>query len=126
MSLAHKPLPVIAPLPLPLPGPTRAPQPRKHYSKSHRTALLRFGLVFGLTIVLAFVAVAWQAQILAARRRVQSLGTNIVRMEAELSVMQLEVARLSSTARIESEAALRLHMSKPTEAQVIKVSFANP
>lgn len=126
VSLAHKPFPVTVPLPAPKPGTTRAPQPKKHYSRSHRTALLRFGLVFGLTMILAFVAVAWQAQILSARRRVQTLGTSIVSMEAELSVMQLEVARLSSTARIESEASLRLQMSKPTEAQIVKVSFANP
>lgn len=126
MSLAHKPYPVTAPHYLPGPGPTRAPQPKKQYSRSHRTVLLRFGLVFGLTLVLAFVAVAWQAQILSARRRVQALGPSIVRLEAELAVVQLEVARLSSTARIENEAALRLQMSKPTKAQIIKVSFANP
>ena len=125
MSLARKPFPVVVPLPA-TPMPAKAPKTQRRHSKAQRTALLRFGIVFGLTILLAFVAVAWQAQILAARRRVQSTGKEIIRMESELAVMQLEVARLSSSARIESEAILRLQMSKATEAQIIKVSFSNP
>lgn len=125
MSLARKPFPVVVPLPA-APLPAKVPKPQRRPSKAQRTALLRFGIVFGLTLFLAFVAVAWQAQILSARRRVQSIGKEIIRMESELAVMQLEVARLSSSARIESEAISRLQMSKATEAQIIKVSFSNP
>lgn len=125
MSLAQKPLHVY---PLPAkPEPKAVPQPRKAGKRSpRRHAMARFFLVFGLTLILAFMAVAWQAQIVAARRRISNVSNAVARMEADLAVVQLEVARLSSSARIEQEALARLQMSKPSEAQVITVSLAMP
>jgi len=114
--VARNPLP-LSPLPerqVPLPKKKQAPSVSKR-------VVLRGGIIFALTLILAFVAVARQAQIVSARRRVLSVQNTIVRIETNVASLQLDVARLSGTARIEREAKARMQMELPTESQIVKV-----
>ena len=116
MLVARKPLPQN-----PLPA-RQVPVPRKKATPAvSRRAVLRGGLVFALTIILAFVTVAMQAQIVAGRRRVLDSRSTISRLETSMASLQLDVARLSGSARIEREARARMQMELPTESQMIKV-----
>jgi cell division protein FtsL len=115
--VARKPLPVVQPLPeRKIQQPKKAPRP-----STSRRLVLRGGVIFALTLLLAFLAVARQAQIVSARRRVQDVQTSVARLELNIASLQLEVARLSGTARIEREAKARMHMELPTENQILKV-----
>jgi len=116
---------LVARKPLPLsPQPERqvpVPRKKKPASPVSRRVALRGGLVFVLTLVLAFVAVAMQARIVAGRRRVQDVKNSISSIETSVASLQLDVARLSGSARIEREARARMQMELPTTSQIVRV-----
>lgn len=116
MILAAKPLPL-----MPLP---QAPEPRREKKLRKRSQLQNvYRLVVVLVVfgVLAFGAVAREADIVARNRTLRELSALVADLEARNAALRVEVARLGSTAHIEQVARERLGMRAPTTLQVLTV-----
>lgn len=114
MILATKPLPRM-PLPAaPLSRPVEKPRKRSQLRNVYR-------LVFVLAVfgVLAFGAVAREANIVGHNRTLRALSAEVAALEARNAALRVEVARLGSTAHIEQVARGRLGMRAPTTLQVL-------
>jgi len=113
--LATKPLPR---MPLPAHPQPNLPQPGRKQQRQLKN-LYRLALVLAVFGILAFGAVAREANIWAQNRSLEELTARIVQIEAHNVALRLEVARLSSSAHIERVARERLGMREPTAEQVL-------
>ena len=120
MILATMPLPR---MPLPqAPEPRREKKPRKRSQLQNVYRLVVVLVVFG---VLAFGAVAREADIVARNRTLRELSTLVADLEARNAALRVEVARLDSTAHIERVAREELGMRAPTTLQVLTVGASS-
>ena len=120
MILAAKPLPR---MPLPqAPEPRREKKPRK---RSQLQNVYRLAVVLAVFGLLAFGAVAREADIVARNRNLRELSALVAELEARNAALRVEVARLDSTAHIEQVAREELGMRAPTTLQVLTVGASS-
>ena len=120
MIVATKPLPSY-----PLPQRREATKPAKQKkSKASIKPLLRLFVVLLAMVVLSFSLISRQAQIVTTNRNINKLRSDITALEASNAALQHDVAKLSSSSRIETIARNVLGMERPTESQIMKVGVS--
>jgi len=113
-------MPAIKPLPrMPLPAAPISRPIEKSRKRSQLRNVYRLVCVLAVFGVLAFGAVAREANIVASNRTLRELGAEVADLEARNASLRMEVARLGSTAHIELAARERLGMRAPTALQVV-------
>lgn len=120
MIVANKPLPSY-----PLPQRRQvAPPIQKRRAKVSAKPLLRLAAVLLVAVALSFTLIWRQAQIVSTNRNINKLKADVAALEASNALLQLDVARLSSSSRIEAIARNELHMERPVESQIMKVGVS--
>ena len=120
MIVANKPLPSY-----PVPQRREAVKPAKQKkAKTNIRPLLRLFVVLLVMATLSFSLILRQAQIVTKQRNITQLQADIATLEATNAALQHEVARLSSSSRVESIARGELGMERPTESQIMKVGVS--
>jgi len=118
--VANKPLPSY-----PLPQRREATQPaKKQKTSTSIRPMLRLLVVLLVMVALSFSLISRQAQIVTKHRSITKLSADIAELEATNAALQLEVARLSGSSRIEAIARSQLGMERPTESQIMKVGVS--
>ena len=121
MIVANKPLPSY-----PQPQRREATKPaRQKKTKASIRPLLRLLVVLLVMVVLSFSLISRQAQIVTKNRNITKLRADIAELEATNAALQHDVARLSSSSRVETIARSRLGMERVTESQIMKVGVSS-
>ncbi|MDP3486774.1 MAG: cell division protein FtsL, partial [Bacillota bacterium] len=93
-------------------------------TKASIKPLLRLFVALLAMVVLSFSLISRQAQIVSKHRSINKLRADITALEATNAALQHDVARLSSSSRIETIARSVLGMERPTESQIMKVGVS--